>query len=156
MPIRPSERSPDLGRRYAAKSECAQAFFLPPAPKTKYRAVVVDDNRDAAESFARLLTTMDCEATFVTDAGDALAEVLDKNPQIVFLDIGMPEIDGYQLASMVRRFFSSEEVKLVAVTGYGTAEDRARARWAGFDAHVLKPIDPALVESMIKTVIEGG
>lgn len=116
---------------------------------------MVDDNHDAAESFARLLITLDCEATFVTDARDALAEIVDKKPHIVFLDIGMPAIDGYELAAMVRRFFSSEEIKLVAVTGYGAPEDRARARKAGFDAHVLKPIDPEIVQSMIKTVIEG-
>jgi len=117
--------------------------------------VVVDDNRDAAESFARLLAIMDCEATFVTDPRDALAEIIDKRPHIVFLDIGMPGIDGYELASMVRQHFSSDELKLVAVTGYGAAADRARARRAGFDAHVLKPIDPALMESILKTVIEG-
>jgi CheY-like chemotaxis protein len=131
------------------------APFLLPASKPRYCAVVVDDSRDAAESFVRLLIAIGCEATSVTDARDALAEVLHKRPHIVFLDIGMPQIDGYQLASMVRRFFNSDEVKLVAVTGYGAAEDRARARKAGFDAHVLKPVDPAIVESILKTVIEG-
>ena len=60
----------------------------------------------------------------------------------------MPGIDGYELASMVRRYFSSDEIKLVAVTGYGAEADRARARRAGFDTHVLKPIDPDLVESI--------
>ena len=122
---------------------------------TPYCAVVVDDNRDAAETFARMLTAMSCEATFVTDARDALAEVLDRKPQIVFLDIAMPSINGYELASMIRRWMPSSEVRLVAVTAYGAEEDRARSRRAGFDAHVLKPIDPALVESIIQTVIEG-
>ncbi len=84
-----------------------------------------------------------------------MAEVLNKKPSIVFLDIGMPVINGYELAQMIRRYFDSEAIKLVAVTAYGTAEDRARARKAGFDAHVLKPVDPAMVESMIKVVFEG-
>jgi len=126
---------------------------LQPDGKKKLCAIVVDDNRDAAESFARLLMTMDCDATFVTDARDAMAQVLHKRPHIVLLDIGMPLIDGYQLAVMIRRSFNSEEMKLVAVTGYGRDEDRARARRAGFDAHVLKPIDIALVESILKTVL---
>jgi CheY-like chemotaxis protein len=129
--------------------------YLSSTPKPVYCAVVVDDSRDAAESFARLLTMMGCNATFVTDAREALAEVLHKRPHIVFLDIAMPMLDGYELASMIRRWFDSDETKLVAVTGYGAAEDRARARTAGFDAHVLKPIDPALVASILKTVIEG-
>jgi len=128
---------------------------VPPAPKPKYCAVVVDDSQDAAESLARLLILMGCEATFVTHARDAMVEVLNKKPSIVFLDIGMPVINGYELAQMIRRYFDSEAIKLVAVTAYGTAEDRARARKAGFDAHVLKPVDPAMVESMIKVVFEG-
>ena len=115
---------------------------------------MVDDNRDAAETFAQMLSAMGCEATFVTDARDALAEVLDRKPHIVFLDIGMPNINGYELASLIRNTILPE-VKLVAVTGYGAEEDRARSRKAGFDAHVVKPIDPALVESMIRTVVEG-
>lgn len=124
--------------------------------KKSYCAVVVDDNRDAAESFARMLTAMGCEAIFVTDARDALAVILTRNPHIVFLDIGMPKIDGYELASMIRRWMISSEVKLVAVTGYGSQEDRARSRRAGFDAHVLKPIDPAIVESIVGTVLDEG
>jgi CheY-like chemotaxis protein len=121
---------------------------------TGYCAVVVDDDPDTADSFARVLAAMGCKASFVTDARCALAEVLQKKPHIVFLDIGMPIMDGYQLASMIRQSLPSNETKLVAVTGYGAAEDRIRSRKAGFDAHVLKPIDPALVESILKTVME--
>jgi CheY-like chemotaxis protein len=129
---------------------------LPPTSKPEYCAVVVDDDRDAAESLARMLTMMGCEATFATDALNAVAEVVRKRPHIVFLDIAMPMLSGYELASIIRRRFDSDETKLVAVTGYGEAEDRARARAAGFDAHVLKPVDPALIESILKTIFEGG
>jgi CheY-like chemotaxis protein len=123
--------------------------------KRKYCAVVVDDHADAAESFARLLTQMGCAATFVTDPRDALAEVAHAHPDIVFVDIEMPHIDGYEVAKMIRRWRPSGETKLVAVTAHGGQEDRARARRAGFDAHVQKPMDPALLESILKTVIEG-
>jgi CheY-like chemotaxis protein len=121
--------------------------------KRNYCALVVDDNRDAAESFARVLRSMGCEAAYTTDPHNALSEAKRLKPHIAFLDIGMPDINGYQLARLLRHHFSQDELKLVAVTGYGSPEDRVAARKAGFDAHVLKPIDPALVESIIKTVV---
>ena len=114
-------------------------------------AVVVDDHHDTAESLARLLVLMGCQATFITDARDVLAEVIAKKPHIVFLDIQMPVIDGYELAGRIRESLSQEETKLVALTGQST--DHARSRKAGFDAHVMKPADPALVESILKTVL---
>ena len=125
------------------------------ATKASYCAVIVDDNRDTAESFARLLTLMGCEATFITDPRDTLAEVSRARPNIVFLDIGMPGIDGYQVASTLRRLYDSDALKLVAVTGYNTRQDRFRTRKAGFDAHVVKPIDPQILESILKTLLES-
>ena len=121
--------------------------------KPAYRALVVDDSRDVAESFARLLHTFGYEAAYTTDPRNALTETLRLKPQVAFLDIGMPHIDGYQLARELRARFSPEELKLVAVTAYGTPEDHVASRKAGFDAHVVKPLDPALVESIIKTVL---
>lgn len=96
---------------------------------------------------------MGCEAAFLTDPRHALSEALRLKPNIAFLDIGMPHLNGHELARALRKRFSEDELKLVAVTAYGTPEDRAASRRAGFDAHVLKPIDPALVESIIKTVL---
>jgi CheY-like chemotaxis protein len=123
--------------------------------KRRLCALVVDDNHDAAESFARLLVTIGCEAAYSTDPHDALRKAMRLKPHIAFLDIGMPGVDGYQLARLLRKQFAEEELKLVAVTGHGQPEDRAAARKAGFDAHVLKPVDPALVQSIIKTVLSG-
>ena len=121
--------------------------------KRRLCALVVDDNRDAAETFAGLLGAMGCESAYCTDARSALSEAMRLKPHIAFLDLGMPVVDGYQLARLLRQQFSGEELKLVAVTGHGAPADRAAARKAGFDAHVLKPVDPALVESIIKTVL---
>ena len=120
------------------------------APRS-YCAVVVDDHYDTAESLARLLVLMGCQASFVTDARAVVAEVLVKKPHIVFLDIRMPIINGYELAEMIRKSRSQEETKLVALTGQPV--DQARSRKAGFDAHVMKPADPALVESILKTLL---
>jgi two-component system CheB/CheR fusion protein len=129
---------------------------LAESAKPQFCAVVVDDSRDSAESLARLITLMGCEATYVTDPRDALPEVLHKKPQIVFLDIEMPELDGYQVAAMIRRCLPPEETKLVAVTGHNEDDDRVRARKAGFDAHVKKPLDPDILDSIIKVVLQGS
>ena len=125
------------------------------ATNASYCAVVVDDNRDTAESLARLLTLMGCQPTSVTEPRAVLAEVARAKPHIVFLDIGMPGIDGYQVASTLRRLHDSDALKLVAVTGYNTQQDRFRTRKAGFDAHVVKPIDPTILESILKTLLES-
>lgn len=118
------------------------------------RALVVDDIHDAAESLARLLQAMDCAATFVTDSNKALDAAEAMDAEIVFLDIGMPNFDGYQLARMLRRRHG-EALVLVAVTAYGTPKDRVRSREAGFDAHVQKPADIHIVESILATVLSA-
>jgi CheY-like chemotaxis protein len=116
--------------------------------------VVVDDHEDTAETFAHLLMHLGCAATFVTDARDAVAEVLHAKPDIVFLDIAMPHINGYQLATALRLHFDPDALKIVAVTAYGATEDRLRSRKAGFDAHVTKPVDPAMLQSILRTVLQ--
>ena len=117
------------------------------------RALVVDDDRDVAESFARLLESMGCHAEFLTDPALAMDKVERIRPEIVFLDLGMPGIDGYELAGRLRAKYGWHGLCLVAVTAYGSQEDRARSRAAGFDAHVLKPVSPELVESMLGTLL---
>jgi CheY-like chemotaxis protein len=119
-----------------------------------YCALVVDDNADIAESFARLLRLMGCEAVFTTDPRAALDQARRLKPHIAFLDLGMPHMDGCELARRLRAAFG-ERLKLVAITAYGSAQDRAATRRAGFDAHVAKPVDPALVDSILRTVLPG-
>jgi CheY-like chemotaxis protein len=119
-----------------------------------YCALVVDDNEDAAESLARLLGHMGCNASFISDPREALAEAARLKPHIAFLDLGMPHVDGCQLARLLRVTFG-EELKIVAITAYGGAQHRAESRKAGFDAHVVKPVDPALLQSIIRTVLPG-
>jgi CheY-like chemotaxis protein len=114
---------------------------MPSAPKD-CRALVVDDNRDHAESLTRLLEAMACAATFTTDPAEAIPAVEAFSPGIVFLDIGMPKIDGFELARLLREKYGRENIRLVALTGYNLPEHRARSRAAGFDAHLGKPASP--------------
>jgi CheY-like chemotaxis protein len=119
------------------------------------RAFVVDDNGDNAESLWRLLEAFGCKAQFTTDPMKALAAIAEFRPHIVFLDIGMPDIDGYQLAHHIRAKHSKEAIRLVALTGYATGSDRARGRVAGFDAYLLKPASPELIESTLVQLFES-
>lgn len=121
----------------------------------KLRVLVVDDVADAAESMARVLSTMGHEAAFVTRASEALEVARKMRPQIVFLDLGMPEIDGYKLARLLRAEFGFDGMRLVAISGWGRDEDRAASRQAGFDAHVKKPAGIDVIDSILKTVLEA-
>lgn len=116
------------------------------------RALVVDDKQDVAESLSRLLLAMGCAATFVTNPAVALDAAQALEADIVFLDLGMPNLDGYALARMFRKCYRDAPLRLVAVTAYGTAEDRALSRASGFDARMQKPVDIAMVEAMLATL----
>ncbi len=109
------------------------------------RVLIVDDNVDAADSLAQLLKGSGHEVETAYSAISAL-ECLERGcPEFVLLDIGLPELDGYQLARRVRAIPRLSATRLIAVTGYGQAEDRLRARAVGFDDHLVKPVDlPAL------------
>jgi CheY-like chemotaxis protein len=113
------------------------------------RLLVVDDNEDAARSFALLLAALGHHAEFVTHARAAIDAARRIDPEIAFIDIAMPEMDGLELAALVRADARLQGVCLIAVTGYDEPEDRARSRRAGFDAHIRKPVDPDLVASIL-------
>jgi CheY-like chemotaxis protein len=129
--------------------------MLFPVPFQHPRALVVDDNADAAEAFTRLLRHMGCEAMAVTDPFLAMDAAAQLKAQVVFLDIGMPGMNGLELARRMRAKYGFESLRIVAVTAYGEDEDRTLSRQAGFDAHVVKPVDIDLVESMLKTLFPG-
>jgi CheY-like chemotaxis protein len=116
------------------------AVALPLQPKVAARSIlVVDDNADAADSLAALLRLDGHKVQSVYSAAAALQAIRSVQPAIVLLDIGLPEMDGYQVAREIRA--TTAGIRLVALTGYGQAEDIARTRAAGFDAHLVKPVD---------------
>jgi CheY-like chemotaxis protein len=109
------------------------------------RVLVVDDNVDAATSLAMLLNFQGHQAEAVYNGKDALERVGSFNPEVALLDIGLPGMNGYELAKRLRAMPQLEGVRLIALTGYGQADDRERAIAAGFDDHLVKPVDlPAL------------
>lgn len=115
------------------------------------RVLVVDDDQDTAQTFAYLLVGMGHEATFLTEPRLVLETVDRLKPHIVFLDIGMPGLNGWEIATMVRKKYPYDGLYLVAISGQA-ADEKAhiKSRKAGFDAHVTKPVAIDLVESIIK------
>ena len=105
------------------------------------RVLVVDDNRDAGESIGALLQSMGCES-FVIDSGEhAVRAAHDWRPDVVLLDIGMPDIDGYEVARRLRTAKLDRMPLIVAMTGWGQEVDKERTREAGFDVHLVKPVE---------------
>jgi len=110
------------------------------------RVLIVDDNEDAANSLALLLKLGGHETASVYTAADALQQAHVFKPDVVLLDIGLPGMDGYEVAQKMRELPGLRDIRLVAVTGYGRSDDRLRARDAGFDDHLTKPVEYALLE----------
>jgi CheY-like chemotaxis protein len=120
-------------------------------PRPPQRIVVADDNEDSAQSFAMLLSFSGHEVHVAHDGTAALEALRQIRPDVAFLDIGMPGLTGYEVAKAVRAEPWGREITLIAVTGWGQPEDTQRARSAGFDRHLVKPIDPAEVERLLAT-----
>jgi CheY-like chemotaxis protein len=112
--------------------------------------LIVDDNADAAEALADALSLLGYAVVTASDGPQALSLAATAHPSIALLDIGLPGMDGYQLARRLRGMGDPNGLKTVALTGYGLAADRERALAAGFDEHLVKP---ASLE-VIRTVIE--
>src|SRR3978361_317031 len=110
------------------------------------RVLIVDDNEDAANSLALILELGGHQTASVYTAVDALQRAAAFRPEVVLLDIGLPGMDGYEVAQKMRELPGLRDIRLVAVTGYGRSDDRIRARDAGFDDHLTKPVEFAVLE----------
>jgi PAS domain S-box-containing protein len=122
----------------------AEADFGPPR-----KVLLVDDNVDALETLATLLRLEGHEIRTAQDAQQAVAEAVEFGPDVALLDIGLPGVDGYELAGRLRSLPQTRGALLVAVTGYGRSEDFARSGAAGFDHHLVKPVDPSRLNALI-------
>ena len=117
------------------------------------RILVVDDNRDSAQSMADLLRLWGHEVHLAYDGNEALVCVEKVRPQVVLLDIGLPGLDGYQVADRLRKETDARGLTLVAMTGYGQREDEERAEAAGFDHHLTKPVDLENLKSLLNSTV---
>ncbi|RKH36762.1 response regulator, partial [Corallococcus llansteffanensis] len=116
------------------------------------RVLIVDDNRDAADVLAESLAFLGCETRVAYDGPTGLEAAKGFEPEIALLDIGLPVMDGYELARLLRQQEEPRVMKLVAVTGYGQESDRQRSKAAGFDAHLVKPLHFETLETLLKNL----
>jgi CheY-like chemotaxis protein len=112
------------------------------------RILVVDDNIDGAATLAELLQMLGCSVHVANDGGSALALVGELAPDVVLLDIGLPDLNGYEVARRVRAMNGIEQPRLIALTGWGQEQDKRLAAQAGFDDHWTKPVDPMRLQQL--------
>jgi PAS domain S-box-containing protein len=143
-------RLPRVARPQAQNPE-AVAFKA-----TSQRVLVVDDNLDAANSLAALLNLQGHETEAVYGGREALERLESFRPNVALIDIGLPKMNGYELAKRLREAPCGGALRLVALTGYGQPEDRERAQTAGFDGYLVKPVDMAALERVLAELPGGG
>jgi CheY-like chemotaxis protein/two-component sensor histidine kinase len=123
----------------------------PPASPGSARILIVDDNVDAAETLAMVLALDGHDVTVAHDGARGLQLAEESRPQLVLLDIGLPKLNGYEVARRIRQQPWGRAMTLVAITGWGQEDDKRRAREAGFDLHLTKPIAPGALDRLLAT-----
>jgi PAS domain S-box-containing protein len=142
LPLRKEEG----GRRKEESTPSDSSFLL---PNSSLKMLVVDDNRDAADSLGLLLKLLGAEVLTVHDGSAALEALRTYQPSVVLLDIGMPGMDGYEVARRARRQPEGRDVTLIALTGWGQEEDRRQSKEAGIDYHLVKPVDLDALQTLL-------
>ena len=152
---------PGRGSRFTVRlptaresAEAEEPSDTTPARPGRCKVLVADDNRDAAESLAMLLGIMGHEVRVAFDGTSALSMARTFRPDLAFLDIGMPRMTGYEVASCLRKESWSDDLMLVAATGWGDAEARRKSKEAGFDSHLTKPVGPEEVQTLLTRAAE--
>jgi CheY-like chemotaxis protein len=138
--------------------EHAAAAAMPAAPAERagpgeaarrHRILIADDNRDAADSLAVVLSVGGHEVRTAYDGQQALEVAESFQPELALLDIGMPRMNGYDAARAIRARPFGDDIVLVALTGWGQPEDKQRSKLAGFDHHLVKPVDPSVLDRLL-------
>ena len=117
--------------------------------------LVVDDNHDAGDTLGQVLSLLGADARVARDGREALEAFASFHPRVVLLDIGMPEMNGYEVARAIRSRFPDRPTALVALTGWGQEDDRQRARDAGFDHHLVKPAEIESLQGLLRSIGAG-
>jgi PAS domain S-box-containing protein len=122
----------------------------------KTRVLVVDDNHDAGDSLGQVLDMLGAEVRVARDGAEGIEAFAAHRPSVVLLDIGMPGLNGYDVAREIRTRFPEHPATLVALTGWGQEDDRRRAREAGFDHHLVKPAEIDALQKLLSSIERGG
>lgn len=149
-----SVRLPLMSREFAHGPVAKPALTESTAVASR-RILVVDDSPDTAESLALLLRLQKHTVATAHDGAAAFAAAQTFKPEVVLLDIGLPDLDGYQVARRLRALPDGPALLLIAVSGYGRAEDLQRSEDAGFDHHLVKPVDVNQLNALIATPAVG-
>ena len=120
-----------------------------PAATNRRRILVVDDNQDSAESLATLLTLKGNDTHMASNGQEAVEAAARLRPDVILLDIGMPNMNGYEACRRIRELPGGDDVVIIALTGWGQDEDRRRSSEAGFNEHLVKPLDPAILVKLL-------
>ena len=119
---------------------------------TKLRILVADDNPDSASSLSLLLSILGYDTCMANDGIEAFEAAVEYRPDVALLDLGMPRLNGYDLARRLRAEAWGSTITLIAITGWGQSEDRLRTLEAGFDHHLVKPVDPTALTKLLETL----
>ena len=128
----------------------------PVHPTARHRILVVDDNLDAAESLAMMLTMMGNKTLTAHDGLEALEVAVAFRPDVMFLDIGMPKLNGFEVCRRLRQQAWGKDMLVIALTGWGQEEDKRLSMEAGFDFHMVKPVLPAALEKLLAGATAAG
>jgi PAS domain S-box-containing protein len=144
-------RLPRAEREPATDAAAREAELAAQDP-SRLRVVAVDDNHDAADALGLVLGHLGADVTVAYDGASALDAIRAQHPQLAFVDLGMPVLDGFELARRVREDDELDGVTLVALSGWGQEHDRRRSRAAGFDRHLVKPVDRAALQELLSSL----
>jgi two-component system, sensor histidine kinase len=145
LPLRQSESAPRPARRPGRASSA-------PTAAAALRILIVEDNLDGRESLRDLLEIWGHEVELAENGPQGVEKALETQPDVALVDIGLPGLDGNEVARRIRAAFASDHMELIAMTGYGQPEDRRRALQAGFDSYLVKPVDPAHLGRLLAAV----
>lgn len=135
-----------------ADNTMADVNRVPMTPATaprRFRILVVDDNHDSALSMAMMLQIMGHDTRTAHDGESAVSTAETFLPEVVLLDIGLPKLNGYEVAQRIREKTWGQSMYLIAVTGWGQDEDRQRSSEVGLNLHMVKPVEPAALEKLL-------
>ena len=125
----------------------------PPPQRDPLKVLIVEDNRDARTTMRMLLSMAYGHTVFeAADGASGVRTALDVRPDVALVDLGLPDMSGHEVARRIRAVLSSSEIALIALTGYGSPEDQRAARDAGFDVHLVKPVESSALLRILENI----